>query len=74
MKRKKTDEFQVKAEDGRTFTVIEWTPIHDASSHDGPATVRGLPELRTSEGYAVNPPDEAGRFEIVELDLKVTRV
>ncbi len=71
---KKTDEFQARSDDGRVFTIEEWTPFHDASSQDGKATVPGIPRLRTSDGDDVNPPDASGAFEILQLGLKVTKI
>jgi hypothetical protein len=68
-----TDEFTVQVPDGRRFAVLEHTSMIDAGSHDGPGEIRGLRELRTADGLAVNVRGD-GTYEIVALGLTARRV
>ena len=73
-----TDEFDLEAEDGRVFHVLEYTTILESpclGTVKAPP-VKGLKDLITSEGYHCNCVDaDPEVFEIVELHcLRVRRV
>ena len=71
---RQTDSFEINAEDGTRHRVYESVEILDAATMGDPgATTEGLKRLKTSDGYHVNKISENG-FEIVELNLKATRV
>lgn len=70
---RKTGQFVAVADDGRTFTIEEFTNFIDAGSMENPiAEIEGLKGLRTSDGMHVNVLGD-GEYKIVETGLKLRK-
>ena len=53
--KRRTGIFTARGDDGRSYTIYEYTDFIEARSHDDPTLEsRGLKELRTPDGMAVN--------------------
>jgi hypothetical protein len=69
------NEFDVEAEDGQTYRVVEYRKVIGAGhmTNPGKKMYGKLRHLRTVEGYDVSPlPD--GRFHVVNLDVKARKI
>ena len=70
--REHTLTFTAKSEDGREFTIYQFTDLVDTGTRGDPnAAVEGLKDLVTSEGDSVNR-IEKGKYEIVQQGLRLT--
>ncbi len=68
------DRFDAISEDGRVFTVVVYQDFIINHYHDGTTSrIPGRKTAKTTEGYYANYKDN-NTFQIVELDLMVTRV
>ena len=63
---RQTGSFVATSEDGEEYTIHEFTKFIDVGTRRDPTRqIRGLRELRTEDGRAVNHL-EKGRYEIVQ--------
>lgn len=67
-----TNTLEATSDGGDTYTIFEFTTIHEIRSSSGYSEVPGLKELRTADGHAVNR-REKGVYEIVNLGGLVVR-
>jgi len=67
------DRFDVSSDDGREFTIVVYQTFIISHSHDGTTRIPGLKSAETTEGYHANHIGD-NTFQIVELDLTVTKI
>ena len=68
-----TDQFQIKAENGSLYNIVETTSFLHTNTHSGNHVIPSLKELRTDNGFHVNF-DGDQKYTIVELGLNGARV
>ena len=67
-----TNRFSAYDEEGRKYTIFEFTEYHDASTWSSDKLVEGLKELRTADGEVVNR-IEKGVYRIMGVqEIEVT--
>ena len=59
-----TGTFTAVSDDGRRFTLTEYTTFHEGHTADGPYSTAGTKRLRTSDGSDVNRVAK-GEYEVV---------
>ena len=72
--KRKTGQFEVQADDGQRFTIVEYQNFIDVGTKDDPyITDLGLKKLRTSDDRSVYDNDD-GTDGIGSLGLTVRRI
>ena len=64
---KKTNTFSAYDEEGREYTIFEFTEYHEVETGDRAELVEGLKELRTEDGLPVTR-IEKGVYHIIDFE------